>query len=74
MLWQPTPGEAGNPVEVDSVLTRWLRPHQRDGVQFMFECVMGLRQKCGTGAALSHGAQMATRMDGVQTCYSYGPD
>ena len=29
------------------------RPHQRDGVQFMFECVMGLRQKCGTGAFAS---------------------
>ena len=52
MLWQPPPGVAGIPIEVDSVLTKWLRPHQRDGVQFMFECVMGLRQKCGTGAGL----------------------
>ena len=26
-----------------STMHRWLRPHQRAGVQFMFECVFGLR-------------------------------
>ena len=25
-------------VEVDKMLTRWLRPHQREGVQFLFDC------------------------------------
>ena len=33
------------------MLTRWLRPHQREGVQFMFECVNGLRSYEGKGEA-----------------------
>lgn len=67
VLWDPA--EAGyardageQAVEVDAMLTRWLRPHQRDGVQFMFECVTGLRLALGQGeqtslhaAGLSHG-------------------
>ena len=36
---------------VDNMLTRWLRPHQREGVQFMFECVNGLRSYEGKGEA-----------------------
>ena len=40
ILWEPSSGE-GSPVAVDSMLTKWLRPHQREGVAFMFECVTG---------------------------------
>lgn len=36
-------------VQVDPMLTRWLRPHQREGVQFMFDCVCGLRLQGGQG-------------------------
>lgn len=36
-------------IEVDPMLTRWLRPHQREGVQFMFDCVCGLRLAGGQG-------------------------
>ncbi|KAG5548137.1 hypothetical protein RHGRI_013736 [Rhododendron griersonianum] len=46
VLWQPEEYDegAGNvePISVDPVLVRFLRPHQREGVQFMFECVSGL--------------------------------
>jgi hypothetical protein len=28
---------------------QFLRPHQREGVQFMFECVTGLRSFAGQG-------------------------
>ncbi|WCJ17659.1 DNA repair and recombination protein RAD54 [Euphorbia peplus] len=45
VLWQPEPEtEAGNstPIVVDTLLVKFLRPHQREGVQFMFECVAGL--------------------------------
>ncbi|GAV66346.1 SNF2_N domain-containing protein/Helicase_C domain-containing protein [Cephalotus follicularis] len=46
VLWQPEESEdvAGNlvPVVVDPLLVGFLRPHQREGVQFMFECVSGL--------------------------------
>ncbi|KAM1382281.1 hypothetical protein ACFX2F_034762 [Malus domestica] len=46
VLWQSEEFEIGasNMVQivVDPVLVRFLRPHQREGVQFMFECVSGL--------------------------------
>ncbi len=48
VLWEPPDGE-GDPVVVDNMLVRWLRPHQREGVQFMFECVAGLRMPEGRG-------------------------
>ena len=41
------------PVEVDGFLCRWLRPHQREGVQFCFDCVMGLREYDGAGCILA---------------------
>jgi hypothetical protein len=42
---QPVQGE----VRVDTMLVNWLRPHQREGVAFMFDCVMGLRLEAGRG-------------------------
>ena len=49
MLWAPPPGAAGEPIVVDPMLTRFLRPHQREGVAFMFECVTGQRVEGGQG-------------------------
>lgn len=46
VLWQTEDSEvaSGNAVsiKVDPLLVRFLRPHQRKGVQFMFQCVSGL--------------------------------
>ncbi|KAJ7967452.1 Protein CHROMATIN REMODELING like [Quillaja saponaria] len=46
VLWQPEESEDGGsnlvPITVDPLLVRFLRPHQREGVLFMFECVSGL--------------------------------
>eukprot|EP00898_Chlorokybus_atmophyticus_P001537 jgi/Chlat1/2384/Chrsp17S02818 len=50
VLWEPEDGvcnEKGEPVQpisVDPMLVKFLREHQRNGVQFMFECVAGLRE------------------------------
>ena len=38
---------------VPPVLAKWLRPHQREGVQFMYECVMGLKDFNGAGCILA---------------------
>jgi hypothetical protein len=38
---------------VPPVLAKWLRPHQREGVQFMYECVMGLKDFNGNGCILA---------------------
>ncbi|KAI5423599.1 protein CHROMATIN REMODELING 25 [Lathyrus oleraceus] len=46
VLWQPPhedpPHSSFTPISVDTLLVRFLRPHQREGVQFMFDCVAGL--------------------------------
>ncbi|KAM7259996.1 hypothetical protein ACFE04_015737 [Oxalis oulophora] len=42
---------------VDPLLVRFLRPHQREGVQFMFDCVSGLHS-----AANIHGCILADDM------------
>ena len=52
VLWAPSEGE-GAAVSVDRMLTKWLRPHQREGVAFMFECVAGLRAYEGQGCILA---------------------
>ncbi|KAJ3901407.1 SNF2 family N-terminal domain-containing protein [Lentinula edodes] len=41
------------PVVLDPILARRLRPHQREGVKFMYECVMGLRKHEGQGCILA---------------------
>ena len=40
-------------VFVPPVLAKWLRPHQREGVQFVYECVMGLKDFDGAGCILA---------------------
>ena len=40
-------------VVVDPLLTKYLRDHQREGVKFMYECVMGMRDFDGQGAILA---------------------
>ncbi|KAH9695550.1 protein CHROMATIN REMODELING 25 [Citrus sinensis] len=61
VLWQPEEpqNDGGNlvPITVDPLLVRFLRPHQREGVQFMFECVSGLLNAAGI-----HGCILADDM------------
>lgn len=38
---------------VDPYIGRYLRPHQREGVKFMYECVMGLRNQQRAGCLLA---------------------
>ncbi len=40
-------------VVVDPLLTKHLREHQSEGVKFMYECVMGMRDFDGQGAILA---------------------
>ena len=40
-------------VVVDPLLSKHLREHQREGVKFMYECVMGMRGFDGQGAILA---------------------
>ena len=40
-------------VVVDPFLAQHLRPHQREGIKFLYECVMGMRDFNGQGAVLA---------------------
>ncbi|ORM39530.1 DNA repair and recombination protein RAD54 [Babesia sp. Xinjiang] len=40
-------------IEVDPLLSRFLRDHQRQGVQFVFDCLMGLKEFNGQGCILA---------------------
>jgi DNA repair and recombination protein RAD54B len=40
-------------VVVDPYLSHHLRPHQREGVRFLYECLTGLREYAGNGAILA---------------------
>ena len=40
-------------VVIDPLLSKHLRDHQRDGVRFLYECVMGIRGNSGEGAILA---------------------
>lgn len=41
------------PVVLDPILSRRMRPHQKEGVMFLYECVMGLRKHEGQGCILA---------------------
>jgi hypothetical protein len=51
----PTQAYSKHHVFVPPVLAKWLRPHQREGVQFMYQCVMGLKGVPGSGCILADG-------------------
>ncbi|KAI8521239.1 DNA repair and recombination protein rad54b [Branchiostoma belcheri] len=52
--WKYNPnGQPLVDVVVDPHLSRHLRPHQRDGVIFLYQCVMGMRDHPGLGAILA---------------------
>jgi DNA repair and recombination protein RAD54B len=40
-------------VVLDPFLGQWIREHQREGVKFLYECVMGMRPFDGNGALLA---------------------
>lgn len=48
VLWT-NPDDPEHKIEVIPTLAAKLRPHQREGVQFLFECTMGLRGFQGNG-------------------------
>ena len=69
ILWESADEDAiKEKVEVDSMLTQFLRPHQREGVQFMFECVTGLRPFEGQGIRANMPLPVYQDMDTCTGC------
>jgi DNA repair and recombination RAD54-like protein len=51
ILWQPNLGrdpDSWRPVTVDKMFSRVLRPHQIEGIKFLYGCLMGLSGPPGT--------------------------
>ena len=55
ILWRPDEDahEKAKPIELENFICHWLRPHQRSGVQFLFDCVTGLKEFGGEGCILA---------------------
>ncbi|XP_076344572.1 DNA repair and recombination protein RAD54B-like [Tachypleus tridentatus] len=63
-------------VVVDPILTAHLRPHQREGVVFLYECVMGMREFNGQGAILADEMGLGKTLQCITliwTMYKQGP-
>ena len=63
VLWKSS--DDSSQVRVDNMLTKFLRPHQREGVQFLFECVNGLRDHDGCGAILADDMGLGKTLQGI---------
>ena len=68
ILWESSSGD--HKVQVDNALTRFLRPHQREGVQFMFECVAGLREFEGYGCILADDMGLGKTLQGISLLWT----
>ena len=64
---RPRPSQS---VEVPGVLAKWLRPHQREGVSFMYECVMSLRGFNGAGCILADDMGLGKTLQSVCLIYT----
>lgn len=51
VLWEPLDDSDPEctPILVEPFLCKWLRPHQREGVRFLAECLTGQRDFVGFG-------------------------
>ncbi|CAL9045906.1 unnamed protein product [Musa banksii] len=75
VLWLPEGADEANDcvsrIEVDPLLVRYLRPHQREGVQFMFECVSGLSGSDGiSGCILADDMGLGKTLQSITLLYT----
>ncbi|KAM0895634.1 hypothetical protein ACQ4PT_023723 [Festuca glaucescens] len=75
ILWQPEGCDKENnnftAIEVDHLLVRYLRPHQREGVQFMFDCVAGLLSDDGiAGCILADDMGLGKTLQSITLLYT----
>ncbi|KAJ8504198.1 hypothetical protein OPV22_005084 [Ensete ventricosum] len=75
ILWLPEGADEANDcvsrIEVDPLLVCYLRPHQREGVQFMFECVSGLSGSDGiSGCILADDMGLGKTLQSITLLYT----
>ncbi|MEQ2180134.1 DNA repair and recombination protein rad54b [Goodea atripinnis] len=57
-------------VVIDPHLTTHLRPHQREGILFLYECVMGMRAIGRHGAILADEMGLGKTLQSVALCWT----
>ncbi|KAH8061094.1 hypothetical protein JL722_4390 [Aureococcus anophagefferens] len=73
VLYEPTDDEVeagAEVIEVPPILCQWLRPHQREGVQFVFECVYGMKDYGGEGAILADDMGLGKTLQSITLLYT----
>ena len=62
MQWQHNMGHLPVvDVVVDPHIVRQLRPHQREGVTFLYQCLLGMKAYRGYGAILAYVLTVSTQ-------------
>ncbi|GAB64503.1 DNA repair protein rhp54, partial [Plasmodium cynomolgi strain B] len=59
-----------NKVEVDPILAQFLREHQREGVTFVFECLMNLRDDKISGCILADDMGLGKTLQSISVLYT----
>ena len=57
-------------VFVPPILAKWLRPHQREGVSFIYQCVMGMKDYGGQGCILADDMGLGKTLQSVTLIYT----
>ena len=73
LLWESTDvdnPDKPKPIVVEMFLCKFLRPHQRDGVRFMAECVTGQRDFEGFGAILADDMGLGKTLQSITLLYT----
>jgi hypothetical protein len=56
---------------VPPILAKWLRPHQREGVEFLYQCVMSMKEYDGAGCILADDMGLGTFTFTLRLRYVY---
>ena len=73
VLWEPTEEQKTEgfiPVQVPGVLAQFLRPHQREGVQFCYNCVMNVKDFGGQGCILADDMGLGKTLQSITLMYT----
>ena len=74
VVWEPTPEQPEDDgfkeIKVPTVLAQFLRPHQREGVRFCMECLLGERDFDGSGCILADDMGLGKTLQSITTLYT----
>jgi DNA repair and recombination RAD54-like protein len=71
ILWKTAEGvEPAYKMQVDPILCKFLREHQREGVQFVFDCITGAKPFAGNGCILADDMGLGKTLQSITLLYT----